>query len=145
MFQLAHMSCASMHLAHFPRWLGSTSASKWRTKLMRCGNRTGQRATGGTWKKDDMITWVNIGRAWGHGSNLRSYGRLGAMGLAERKEVKLDFSKEDDEKSHGTQIICGMVRCAKWDDPDPSIPFLQYFLLDVLNPDMKPLRGCSRG
>ena len=24
--------------------------------------------------------------------------RLGAMGLAERKEVNLDFSKEDDEK-----------------------------------------------
>jgi len=67
----------------------------------------------GLGKKDDMITWVNIGRAWGHGSNLRSYGRLGAMGLAERKEVKLDFSKEDDEKSHGTQTICGMVRCAK--------------------------------
>ena len=75
------------------RWLGWTSASRWRTKPMRCGSWTGVHI--------DQFARFHC-HLFGHISDNE---RLGAMGLAERKEVNLDFSKEDDEKRPAAQVL----------------------------------------
>ena len=129
MFQLAHMSCASMHLAHFPRWLGSTSASKWRTKLMRCGNRTGQRATGGTWKKrwhDNMGEhWKGLG-SWKQPKKLWQAWRYG-FGREEGGQVRFLQGRWREEPWHSDHLWYGTMCKMRWPWPFHTLPSIFCF------------------